>query len=192
MGFTTNNGRYITLPLELVGDNVFNYLKLDSGEHSLKHYRRYNGDPSSVYDELYPLDYSKVDLNQSVIFELYDEIPCIFGGENGSQTPSGMFKIQRISDKHEEFISGFNESYQNGVKLYGYIEIWEYYWIHSNMYVGKDINRGNFMQHPECKVQNGLNDDGTEHTSGCIRIPDQNKLDELMEMVYEGDIVDTQ
>lgn len=186
MGFITNDGRLITMPLEMVGNANF-YLQLDRDEKLLKIYKR-NNDFEAV-KAYYPLD-ENFDVNNDVPFEIFDEIPCIFGGEEGSQTPKGIFKIKNVSEKNKEFVSGFNPNHEK-VKFYGYIEIYEYYWIHSNMYVGESINSNNFRNHPENLVHGAQNKDGSEHTSGCIRIPNQNKLDELLEIISPGDIVNT-
>lgn len=59
------------------------------------------------------------------------------------------------------------------------------------MYVEEDVNESNFMSKEDKIVHGNYNPDGTEHTSGCIRIQDQAKLDELMEYIQPGDIVDT-
>ena len=186
ISFINNDGKLITLPLEMIGNANF-YLQLNRNEKILKIYKRNNN--FEIVKAYYPLD-ENFDINNDVPFEIFNEIPCIFGGEEDFQTPRGIFKIKNVSEKNKEFVSGFNPNHEK-VKFYGYIEIYEYYWIHSNMYVGESINSNNFINHPENLVRDIQNKDCVEHTAGCIRIPDQSKLDELLEIISPGDIINT-
>ena len=186
MAYETNVDKLVTFPVDMAGNAMY-YLKLDRQNRVLKVYERTQN--FDLVNRFYPLD-KNFDVRNDVPFLLKEDIPVLYGGSEGSQTPKGIYKVHNVSKKHQEYVSGFNPNYGT-VKLFGYIEIYEYYWIHSNMYVGEDVNESNFMSKEDKIVHGNYNPDGTEHTSGCIRIQDQAKLDELMEYIQPGDIVDT-
>lgn len=181
------NKTILTFPREFAEKSNY-YLKLDRKSSELKVYKRYDYDINKLFANYYPLD-EKFNTSNTIVFELIEQIPCLFGGKKGQQTPRGIYKIQNVSKVHEEFISRFHPIY-DAVKFFGYIEIWEYYYIHSNIYKA-DVDESNFQKHPESKVINHLGDDGIEYTSGCIRILEQEKLDELVRNLTTEDIVDT-
>lgn len=183
--FQTNNQELVTLPVDMIGNAHF-YIVLDRNEKILKIYKRSNN--FDLVNKFYPID-KNFNIKNDIPFVIYDKIPCIIGGDGSSQTPRGIFKIQMVSQKHKEYTSSFHPS-GSKVKMYGYIQFYEYYWIHSNMYIGDDVNQSNFMNKSKNICDNG-NFDGNEHTMGCIRIPDQCKLDEIMEYICPGDIINT-
>ena len=184
--YETNDDQLITFPVDMAGKAAY-YLKLDRQNKILKIYERTQN--FDLVKRFYPLD-KNFDIRNDAPFIFKEGVAVLFGGDEGSQTPKGIYKVQNVSKKHQEYKSGFNPNHPQ-VKMYGYIEIYEYYWIHSNMYVGDEINESTFMNHPENIVHGNSNADGSEHTSGCIRIPNQAKLDEIMEYIQPGDIVDT-
>ena len=151
------------------------YLKLDRVSHALDVYEQDSGD----LREFYPLR-EDFDTSDYALFTLKTSIPCIFGGEGKTRTPAGIFQIEHVSWIHEEYISGFHPEHAQ-VKFFGYLVIFEDYFIHSDMYLS-DADSETFMQKKSISSQDS-------HTSGCIRIS-QNDLDWLTENVPEGTVIE--
>ena len=148
-------------------------LSLNRTKHQLEIYTKVSNDVLykyySIRDNFDSFDY--------FMFEKIKSIPCICGGTN-SPTPYGIFNIEQVSK--ECYISNYHPKY-NQVKFFGYMVIFEDYFIHSNMYL-MDVN--------EEKMRSGSGncisvDD--KYTSGCIRVK-QADLDWLLDNVECGTI----
>lgn len=98
---------------------------------------------------------------------------CIYGGEK-SPTPTGIFQVEKKST--EEYISGYYPELDQ-VKFFGYLVIFEDYFIHSDLYAA-DVTK-------ETLEENEPVSKGDTSTSGCIRIS-QEDLDWLLENVEVG------
>ena len=149
-------------------------LKLNREQKSLDLYERINEENLRKY---YTLRES-FDLSEYVVFEKKQSFPCLLGREE-SPTPFGMFQIQKVSA--EEYVSGYHAKYDK-VKFFGYLVIFEDYFIHSDMYLEKvmvkDMRSGQAQS--VSKEENG--------TAGCIRVS-QEAVDWLAEQVEEGTLI---
>ena len=114
------------------------------------------------------------------MFTLKKSIPCIFGGEGRTRTPAGIFHIERVSGLHEEYVSPYHPQHEQ-VKFFGYLAVFEDYFIHSDMYLA-DAASDTFMEKEPISAQD-------EHTSGCIRVP-QEELDWLVVNIPEKSIIE--
>ena len=152
------------------------YLRLDRASQWLEVYEQAD---SNTLRELYPLR-ENFDTSDYVLFTLKKSIPCIFGGEGKTRTPSGIFRIEHISKLQEEYVSCYHPQYDQ-VKFFGYLEVFEDYFIHSDMYL-PDATGDTFRQMKPISAQDA-------HTSGCIRIP-QEELDWLVEHIAEGTVIE--
>ena len=118
------------------------------------------------------------DSSNYAMFEKIKSISCICGGEN-TPTPYGIFNVEQVSKKC--YVSYYHKKYDQ-VKFFGYIVIFEDYFIHSNMYL---------MDVEESQIRKGkancISVDDT-FTSGCIRI-EQKELDWLLDTIECGTIV---
>ena len=152
------------------------YLKLNRAAQSLEVYEQADND---LLRELYPLR-EDFDTSEYVLFTLKKSIPCIFGGEGRARTPAGVFRIEHVSGPHEEYVSPYYPQHEQ-VKFFGYLAVFEDYFIHSNMYL-TDAASDTFMEKEPISAQE-------EHTSGCIRVP-QEKLDWLVANIAEGSIIE--
>lgn len=113
-----------------------------------------------------------------VMLEREKTFPCIFGGEK-SPTPRGCFRVENKTAK--EYLSGYYPEHDK-VKFFGYLEIVEDYFIHSDLYaagVTEDMMRSGDAK-PISKAD--------EHTSGCVRVA-QDALDWLVENIEVGTMV---
>ena len=93
-----------------------------------------------------------------MMYEKLKSVDCIFGGEK-SPTPTGIFEVEKKSA--EEYISGYYPK-RGKVKFFGYLVIFEDYFIHSDLYDAAVT--GETMQDHEPISKNDT------FTSGCIRI----------------------
>ena len=148
------------------------YLKLDRTTQSLEVYEQVD---NNLLRELYPLR-EDFDTSDYVLFTLKKSIPCIFGGKGRTRTPAGIFRIEHVSGLHEEYVSPYHPQHDQ-VKFFGYLAVFEDYFIHSNMYL-TDATSDNFHEKEPVSEQDA-------HTSGCIRVP-QEELDWLVEHIPEG------
>ena len=71
-------------------------------------------------------------VKESLIDELEKEFSCIFGGEK-SPTPFGVFQVEHKTT--DEYVSGYYPEHDK-VKFFGYLIIFEDYFIHSDLYDG--------------------------------------------------------
>lgn len=114
------------------------------------------------------------DLAAYAVFEKELFFPCIFGGET-TPTPRGIFHIEAKSAK--EYVSSYYHNYSK-VKFFGYMVIFEDYFIHSDLYkIGEDI--------PDTDKSISLKD---KATSGCIRVSQRN-LSWLIDNIDVGTLV---
>lgn len=152
------------------------YLKLNRTAQALGVYEQAD---NNTLREFYPLR-EDFDISDYALFTLKKSIPCIFGGEGKTRTPSGIFRIEHISKPHEEYVSCYHPQYDQ-VKFFGYLEVFEDYFIHSDMYL-PDATGETFRQMKPISAQDA-------HTSGCIRVP-QEELDWLVEHIAEGTAIE--
>lgn len=151
------------------------YLKLDRTSHTIDVYEQDSGDLREFYSLRKDFDASNYSL-----FTLKKSIPCIFGGEDETRTPAGIFQVEQVSQPHEEYISSYHPKYKQ-VKFFGYLVIFEDYFIHSDMYLS-DADCETFMQKKTISSRDS-------HTSGCIRVSQEN-LDWLTENIPQGTVIE--
>ena len=108
------------------------------------------------------------------MLEMVDSMSCLFGGEK-SPTPYGVFQVEKVSDS--EYVSGYRPGY-DAVKFFGYIVVFEDYFIHSDMYEASVT---------DYKNASSISSNDT-FTSGCIRIS-QKSLDKLLSLIPVGTTV---
>ncbi len=120
------------------------------------------------------------DFNPSgyVMYEGVKTFDCIFGGEK-SPTPEGMFQVEYKTT--DEYVSGYYPEHDK-VKFFGYLVIFEDYFIHSDLYDGAVTEAA--MRAGEAEPISKKDD----HTSGCVRIAQEN-LDWLVENIPVGTTV---
>ena len=94
------------------------------------------------------------------IYEKETEFKCIYGRAE-SPTPFGVFDITNKSMPKEAYVSEYHPKYDK-VKFFGYLEIFEDYFIHSDMYEESVME---LPENNECSISNNDCD-----TSGCIRV----------------------
>ena len=155
-----------------IDSRLSNLLKLNRQSHCLELYRK--ASDNSVLHNYYPIreDFDSFDY---LMYEKEKEFPCIWGGGD-TLTPEGIFQIEKVSEKHEEYISGYHPEHEK-VKFFGYLVVFEDYFIHSNLYVDK-VTKDKFEQEEPINKTD-------EHTSGCIRVS-QEDLDWLVEHIEAG------
>lgn len=156
----------------IVGVNTNYFLKLNRQDENLEVYKRI--DENCILHKYYSIR-DDFDSSDYVMFEREKYIPCIFGGEN-SPTPEGMFKVEKVSETREEYVSEYYSKYKQ-VKFFGYLIIFEDYFIHSDMY--KFEIEKEAMEYAESISKND------KHTAGCIRV-EQSDLDWLIENIKVG------
>lgn len=145
-------------------------IKLNRGESRLEIYRKCGNE--KLYDNL--IVRKTYDSAACVAFEKAKSFPCIFGGE-ATPTPQGIFHIEAKSAK--EYISTYYPNYSQ-VKFFGYMVIFEDYFIHSDLYkIGEDI--------PDTDKSISQKD---KATSGCIRVSQKN-LSWLIDNIDVGTLV---
>ena len=150
------------------------FLRLNREQSILEVYKKCE---SSKLREVYPIR-KEFDESGYTMFELYKEMKCIFGGEGKKRTPSGLFHIYDKSNG--EYRSLYYED-RDCVKFFGYLAIFEDYFIHSDLY-DEYVSIENFRN-----VEPISKDD--KHTSGCIRVA-QDDLEWLLKTVEIGSIVE--
>lgn len=127
--------------------------------------------------ECYPIR-ENFDASAYEVFELYKSMPCIFGGEGNRRTPTGFFNIEKVSP--EEYISPYYPK-SGQVKFFGYLTVFEDYFIHSDLY-STEANLTNFKEHTPISQ-------GDKDTSGCVRVS-QSDLDWLLKNIPVGTSVE--
>lgn len=149
-------------------------LELNREAHLLEVYRRAGDKRMHAFYSL------RDDFDDSpyVMLEREKTFPCIFGGEK-SPTPRGYFRVENKTAK--EYLSGYYPEHDK-VKFFGYLEIVEDYFIHSDLYaadITEDMMRSGAAE-PISKAD--------AHTSGCVRVA-QDALDWLVENIEVGTMV---
>ncbi|HKM04090.1 MAG TPA: L,D-transpeptidase [Lachnospiraceae bacterium] len=154
-------------------DNRY-YLKLNRKSSCLEIYEK--TDTKVLWDN-YPIR-KDFDASDYVMYEFARSMPCIFGGDGKTLTPAGIFNIEKVSST--EYISTYHPDFEQ-VKFYGYLVVFEDYFIHSDIYL-MDANADDFRE----KESISLHD---EHTSGCVRVS-QDDLYWLIENIPEGTTIE--
>lgn len=154
-------------------DNRY-FLRLNREESNLELYERTE---NTELWKRYPI---KEDFDSSayVMYKLIKQMKCIFGGEGKTCTPRGIFNIEKVSEA--EYISTYHPKYET-VKFFGYLVVFEDYFIHSDMYLS-DVGIDNFHEKEPISKKD-------EHTSGCIRIS-QEDLQCLLQMIEVGTTIE--
>lgn len=149
-------------------------LKLNRAGHCLEVFAKVSND---ILREYYSIR-EDFDTSAYVMYEKIKSFYCICGGYE-SPTPYGMFNIEKISK--DCYVSGYHKRFDQ-VKFFGYMVIFEDYFIHSNMYlmnVDEDMMRSGYA---DCI---SIDD---EFTSGCIRVK-QDDLDWMLDVIEVGSLV---
>ncbi len=154
-------------------DNRY-YLRLNRKSGCLEIYKKM--DTKALWDN-YPIR-KDFDASDYAMYEIAKNMPCIFAGDGKTQTPAGIFNIEKVSSS--EYISPYHPNFDQ-VKFFGYLVVFEDYFIHSDMYL-MDANIDNFRE----KESISLND---EHTSGCIRVM-HDDLCWLIKNISEGTTIE--
>lgn len=154
--------------LNIINDNQY-YLKLNRQAGCLEIYQK--TDTKALWTH-YPIR-EDFDASDYTMYELTKTMPCIFGGTGKTQTPAGIFNIEKVSGS--EYISPYHPK-ADLVKFFGYLVVFEDYFIHSDMY-SMDANMDNFREKKSISLKD-------EHTSGCIRVS-QDDLNWLIENIPE-------
>ena len=154
-------------------DNVY-VLKLNRADSQLEIYKKAN---EKCLRESYPIR-EDFDASNYELFTLYKTMPCIFGGEGKRRTPQGIFNIEKVTS--EEYISPYYPA-SGQVKFFGYLVVFEDYFIHSDLY-SMDADRSNFREQKSISLED-------KDTSGCIRVS-QSDLEWLVENIPVGTVVE--
>lgn len=150
------------------------YLHLSRDESILEVYKKCE---ASKLREEYPI---REDFDESdyTMYKLCKKIKCIYGGKGTKRTPRGLFHIYMKSK--DEYKSPYYER-RGTVKFFGYLGIFEDYFIHSDLY-DENITIDNFREYEPISKDD-------EHTAGCIRVS-QKELDWLLENIEVGTVVE--
>lgn len=154
-------------------DNRY-YLRLDRESGCLEVYEK--KDHRSIGNS-YPIR-QNFDTSEYVFYELEKTMSCIIGGIGRQQTPTGIFNVEKVSSS--EYISSYHPKFDK-VKFFGYIVVFEDYFIHSDMYL-TDATLDNFHKKKSISMDD-------KYTSGCIRVL-QEDLNWLVENITEGTIIE--
>ncbi len=160
---------------ELLGEAKDRVLKLDRNEKKLLVYKRVD---NKKLHEHYSIR-EDFDSSPYAMYEVERSFDCIYGGEK-SPTPEGVFNVR--SKTTLEYDSGYYPEHDK-VKFFGYLVIFEDYFIHSHLYDGS-VTAKAMRNDPSIRAI----DNGDDHTSGCIRVAQEN-LDWLVENVEVGTMV---
>lgn len=153
--------------------DFFQYLlKLNRTSSQLELYKKAD---NSVLHKYYSIR-SDFDSSNYVMYEEIKSMDCIYGGEKSS-TPTGIFQVEGKSA--EEYVSGYYPELDQ-VKFFGYLVIFEDYFIHSDLYALNATKETMQDYEPVSK-------DDT-FTSGCIRVSQEN-LNWLLENIDVGTTV---
>ena len=144
-------------------------LKVNRSSKQLELYKKVDNSVLYKYYSIRP----DFDSSNYIMYEKVKSMDCIYGGEK-SPTPTGIFQVEKKST--EEYISGYYPELDQ-VKFFGYLVIFEDYFIHSDLYAA-DVTK-------ETLEENEPVSKGDTSTSGCIRIS-QEDLDWLLENVEVG------
>lgn len=149
-------------------------LKLNRQAHQLEVYKKADKQALrknySIRKDFVPCEYT--------IYEKIKEMPCLLGHED-SPTPYGVFDIVKKSKVKEEYISGYHKKYEQ-IKFFGYLVIFEDYFIHSDLYMDRVTSETFEQAEPISNGDNG--------TAGCIRVSQKN-VEWLLENIEVGTTV---
>lgn len=134
-------------------------LKLDREAFFVEVFEQASVDAFKMYYNIKP----EYDSSEYDIYEISKKIKCIFGRAE-SPTPVGVFDITNKSMPKEAYVSEYHPKYDK-VKFFGYLEIFEDYFIHSDMY---EASVAELPENNECSISNNDCD-----TAGCIRVSQQ-------------------
>ena len=154
-------------------DNAY-FLKLNRADSRLEIYKK--ADRKSLW-ESYPIR-EDFDVSGYEVFALHKTMPCIFGGEGKRRTPHGFFNVEKVSS--EEYVSSYYPS-RGQVKFFGYLVVFEDYFIHSDLY-SMEASLKDFREHKPISL-------GDKDTTGCVRVS-QEDLEWLVENVGVGTAVE--
>lgn len=147
-----------------------NYLlKLNRTDCKLEVYQKAD---NSVLNEHYSIR-PDFDASGYTMYEKLKSVDCIFGGEK-SPTPTGIFEVE--SKSAEEYLSGYYPK-RGQVKFFGYLVIFEDYFIHSDLY-DAEVIRATMQEYEPISSKDTF-------TSGCIRIA-QSELEWMIENIELG------
>lgn len=169
----TENLQVIKKRLE--GSDKRYLLKLNRAKHCLEVFKKVENNKINEYLSI------REDFDSSlyVMFEKIKSIACICGGSE-TPTPYGIFNIEFKS--RDSYVSGYHSKFEQ-VQFWGYMVIFEDYFIHSNMYL-MDVEEKNMRGgNADCI---SIDD---EFTAGCIRV-NQEELDWLLENIDIGTIIE--
>lgn len=166
---------YVVRKEEAIQSSSPHLLKLNRTTKHLEYYRL--STDNAILHDYYPIR-KDFDASDYLMYEKEKEFPCIWGGGD-TPTPEGIFQIEKVSEAHEEYVSGYYTGHDK-VKFFGYLVVFEDYFIHSNLYT-EEATQDTFEQ---MKPVNGAE----EHSSGCIRLT-QEDLDWLVKNVEVGTTV---
>lgn len=155
------------LKREIAGSELPYLIKLNREERRLEVFRKCANEKLYV-DRLIRKTY---DSDAYTVFEKDLSFPCIFGGD-ATPTPEGIFHIEAKSAA--EYVSAYYPNYSL-VKFFGYLVIFEDYFIHSDLYAEDET-------FPTINKAISRND---QTTSGCIRVSQEN-LSWLIENIGIG------
>lgn len=150
-----------------------NYLlKLNRTEHKLEVYQKADNSVLNGHYSIRP----DFDTSGYTMYENLKSIDCIFGGKK-SQTPMGIFKVE--SKSAEEYLSGYYPKCGQ-VKFFGYLVVFEDYFIHSDLY-NVEVTMETMQDYEPISGKDTF-------TSGCIRIA-RLELEWLIENIEVGTTV---
>lgn len=150
-------------------DNPY-FLRLNRAESLLEVYKKASRE---LLWESYPIR-EDFDVSGYELFALHKSMPCIFGGEGKRRTPRGFFNIEKVSS--EKYVSTYYPS-RGQVKFFGYLVVFEDYFIHSDLY-SMEVTLSDFKVHMPISS-------GDKDTTGCVRVL-QSDLEWLVENVGVG------
>lgn len=169
-------GRSYIVKKEILNKSADNkyFLKLNRASHCLEIYEK--KDMNSLRSD-YPIrqDYN---LSDYMLYALKKTMVCVFGGSGHQRTPCGIFNIEEVSKA--EYVSPYHPNHDK-VKFFGYLVVFEDYFIHSDMYL-MDVGIDSFRLKEPISVRD-------KHTSGCIRVK-QEDLDWLVGNISIGTTIE--
>ena len=152
-------------------------LRLDRSCNILEVYTK--ADSCEKAREYFPLR-EDFDLSGHTVFEISKRFSCIIGGAGTKATPCGTFAV--VDKRNDEYESPYYEGSEH-VYFYGYLKVFEDYFIHSDIYAQKtnlaDINNG---------LSTSIIGNDDNFTSGCVRVS-QSDLAWLLENIDIGSVV---
>lgn len=158
------------LPKSMVKTEKDYFMKLNREASELELYKRTTAEQLHEYFSLR----EDFDLSDYAIYEKDKIFPCIFGGES-TPTPFGVFNI--IEKSSERYISPYYPE-RDYVKFFGYLVIFEDYFIHSDIYE---------IDAPENTESVPISGKDTT-TAGCIRVSSED-LDWLLNHIEIGTVI---